>query len=153
MDMHDTLYLDPRDAAAASGGRVLLRTHTSPVQVRVMREGPPPHRVVIPGIVYRNDPFDPSHAPAFTQLEGLAVDVWIVVSGTTGTMIPACYHTGAGRVRISHARCFLAPGKRDTPPCSGRCLARIGCVGLSRWVWISYWNRNHENWVPPAGRS
>lgn len=68
LDMHDTLYL------AGDGERLLLRTHTSPVQVRVMRAGPPPYRVIIPGIAYRNDPFDASHAPAFAQVEGLAVD-------------------------------------------------------------------------------
>lgn len=55
-------------------GRLLLRTHTSPVQIRVMQAGPPPYRVVIPGMVYRNDPWDASHAPAFAQIEGLAVD-------------------------------------------------------------------------------
>ena len=53
---------------------MLLRTHTSPVQIRVMQSGPPPYRVVIPGMVYRNDPWDASHAPAFAQIEGLAVD-------------------------------------------------------------------------------
>ncbi len=74
MDMHDTLYLDPEGSTPGAGGKLLLRTHTSPVQIRVMRSGPPPYRVVIPGTVYRNDPFDPSHAPAFTQIEGLAVD-------------------------------------------------------------------------------
>ncbi len=76
MDMHDTLYLaGPRGQAAEEGGhRLLLRTHTSPVQIRVMQDGPPPYRVVMPGMVYRNDPFDPSHAPAFAQIEGLAVD-------------------------------------------------------------------------------
>ncbi len=76
MDMHDTLYLAaPRGEAAEEGGhRLLLRTHTSPVQIRVMQDGPPPYRVVMPGMVYRNDPFDPSHAPAFAQIEGLAVD-------------------------------------------------------------------------------
>jgi phenylalanyl-tRNA synthetase alpha chain len=74
MDMHDTLYLDPAGQPPGPGGRLLLRTHTSPVQIRVMRSGPPPYRVVIPGTVYRNDAFDPSHAPAFTQIEGLAVD-------------------------------------------------------------------------------
>jgi phenylalanyl-tRNA synthetase alpha chain len=70
MDMHDTLYL------TEGGGpeRMLLRTHTSPVQIRVMQAGPPPYRVVIPGMVYRNDPWDASHAPAFAQIEGLAVD-------------------------------------------------------------------------------
>jgi phenylalanyl-tRNA synthetase alpha chain len=72
MDMHDTLYLD--QGKDAPDERLLLRTHTSPVQIRVMRSGPPPYRVVIPGMVYRNDPFDPSHAPAFSQIEGLAVD-------------------------------------------------------------------------------
>ncbi len=72
MDMHDTLYLAGQDAAP--GERLLLRTHTSPVQIRVMQAGPPPYRVVIPGTVYRKDPFDASHAPAFSQIEGLAVD-------------------------------------------------------------------------------
>jgi phenylalanyl-tRNA synthetase alpha chain len=80
MDMHDTLYLttEGRGGGGAAGerdeGRVLLRTHTSPVQIRVMQAGPPPYRVVIPGMVYRNDPWDASHAPAFAQIEGLAVD-------------------------------------------------------------------------------
>ncbi|HEU5304641.1 MAG TPA: phenylalanine--tRNA ligase subunit alpha [Gemmatimonadales bacterium] len=74
MDMHDTLYLDAVPVQGEQGGRLLLRTHTSPVQIRAMLESPPPVRVVIPGIVYRNDPFDPSHAPAFSQIEGLAVD-------------------------------------------------------------------------------
>ena len=64
-DMHDTFYL-------ADG--VVLRTHTSPVQAHVMEAFQPPVRVVVPGMVYRRDPFDASHAPAFAQLEGLAVD-------------------------------------------------------------------------------
>jgi phenylalanyl-tRNA synthetase alpha chain len=78
LDMHDTLYLSGgrEDGQTGSGdeGRLLLRTHTSPVQIRVMQAGPPPYRVVIPGMVYRNDPWDASHAPAFAQIEGLAVD-------------------------------------------------------------------------------
>ncbi|MDE2662530.1 MAG: phenylalanine--tRNA ligase subunit alpha [Gemmatimonadota bacterium] len=64
-DMMDTFYLD-RD--------VVLRTHTSPVQARVMEAFRPPVRVVVPGLAYRRDSFDPSHAPAFEQIEGLAVD-------------------------------------------------------------------------------
>ena len=64
-DAHDTFYL--RDG-------VVLRTHTSPVQARIMEMYPPPVRVVVPGMVYRRDPYDASHAPAFDQLEGLAVD-------------------------------------------------------------------------------
>jgi phenylalanyl-tRNA synthetase alpha chain len=74
MDMHDTLYLDLPEVPGDHGGRLLMRTHTSPVQIRTLLESGPPVRVVIPGLAYRNDPFDASHAPAFTQLEGLAVD-------------------------------------------------------------------------------
>jgi phenylalanyl-tRNA synthetase alpha chain len=65
MDLHDTLYL--RDD-------VLLRTHTSPVQVRTLQRYGPPVRVLVPGNVYRRDFFDASHAPMFAQVEGLSVD-------------------------------------------------------------------------------
>jgi phenylalanyl-tRNA synthetase alpha chain len=86
MDMHDTLYLDTGGPEPEPGGRVLLRTHTSPVQVRTMRAGPPPYRVVIPGMVYRKDTFDASHAPAFAQIEGLAVDEGIGFVDLKGTL-------------------------------------------------------------------
>jgi len=65
LDAQDSFYL---------GGDMLLRTHTSPVQVRTLEQYPPPVRVVIPGQVYRRDPFDASHAPVFEQIEGLVVD-------------------------------------------------------------------------------
>jgi phenylalanyl-tRNA synthetase alpha chain len=74
MDMHDTLYLDAPPVEGEPAGRLLLRTHTSPVQIRTLLASPPPVRVVIPGMVYRNDAFDASHSPAFSQIEGLAVD-------------------------------------------------------------------------------
>ncbi len=65
LDVHDTLYLE---------GGSLLRTHTSPVQVRTLQRYVPPVRVLVPGNVYRRDVFDASHAPMFAQIEGLAVD-------------------------------------------------------------------------------
>src|SRR5258706_10612775 len=65
LDAQDSFYL---------GGDILLRTHTSPVQIRTLEHYPPPVRVVIPGQVYRRDPFDASHSPVFQQIEGLAVD-------------------------------------------------------------------------------
>jgi phenylalanyl-tRNA synthetase alpha chain len=65
MDMHDTLYLNDE---------VLLRTHTSPVQVRTLQQYPPPIRILAPGNAYRRDFFDASHAPMFAQIEGLAID-------------------------------------------------------------------------------
>ena len=64
-DEHDTFYLAPG---------TLLRTHTSPMQARVMEQYEPPIRIVVPGLVYRRDAFDPSHSPVFEQIEGLAVD-------------------------------------------------------------------------------
>ena len=65
LDAHDTLYLE---------GEGLLRTHTSPVQIRTLQRYEPPIRVLIPGYAYRRDFFDASHAPAFMQIEGLCVD-------------------------------------------------------------------------------
>jgi len=65
LDAHDTLYL---------AGEGLLRTHTSPVQIRTLQKYEPPIRVLIPGYAYRRDFFDASHAPAFMQIEGLSVD-------------------------------------------------------------------------------
>ena len=58
MDMHDTLYLAAPELPGDQGGRLLLRTHTTPVQIRTLLESSPPVRVVIPGLVYSNDPFD-----------------------------------------------------------------------------------------------
>jgi phenylalanyl-tRNA synthetase alpha chain len=65
LDMHDTLYL---------GENVMLRTHTSPVQIRTMQKFKPPIRILSPGNAYRRDFFDASHAPMFAQIEGLAID-------------------------------------------------------------------------------
>jgi phenylalanyl-tRNA synthetase alpha chain len=64
-DMQDTFFLGPG---------VVLRTHTSPMQARTMEQYNPPIRILVPGQVYRRDPFDPSHAPVFEQIEGLVVD-------------------------------------------------------------------------------
>ncbi len=64
-DMHDTFYVE---------GGALLRTHTSPVQIRVMQSRKPPIRIIAPGRVYRNETPDASHGAEFYQLEGLYVD-------------------------------------------------------------------------------
>jgi phenylalanyl-tRNA synthetase alpha chain len=78
-DMHDTFYLD-------SGTDHLLRTHTSPVQIRVMREARPPLRVVIPGTVYRRDDPDATHSPVFQQFEGLMVDADVSFADLKGVL-------------------------------------------------------------------
>lgn len=75
--MHDTFYLED--------GR-LLRTHTSPVQVRVMRAGPPPYRIIAPGRVFRSDS-DQTHTPQFHQVEGLLVDEGVSFADLKGILL------------------------------------------------------------------
>jgi len=76
--MHDTFYFNPE---------LLLRTHTSPVQVRVMETTKPPIRIICPGRVYRVDPPDPSHLPMFHQVEGLVVDENVSFADLKGTVV------------------------------------------------------------------
>ncbi|HQQ77908.1 MAG TPA: phenylalanine--tRNA ligase subunit alpha [Thermoanaerobaculia bacterium] len=66
--------------------RLLLRTHTSPVQIRTMRSQKPPIRIVIPGRVYRKDDIDPRHSPVFHQMEGLTVGEGITFADLKGTL-------------------------------------------------------------------
>jgi phenylalanyl-tRNA synthetase alpha chain len=68
-EMHDTFYFNPKP----DGSRLLLRTHTSPVQIRTMLAKKPPIRVIIPGRTYRSDS-DQTHTPMFHQVEGLVID-------------------------------------------------------------------------------
>ncbi|MCL6481123.1 MAG: phenylalanine--tRNA ligase subunit alpha [Firmicutes bacterium] len=80
-DMWDTLYVEtPRP------GELLLRTHTSPMQIRWMEEHQPPVRIIVPGKVYRHDNPDATHAFAFYQVEGLAVDTDITFCDFRGVM-------------------------------------------------------------------
>lgn len=89
-DEQDTLYL--------KGGH-LLRSHTSPVQVRTLERYRPPIRVLAPGMVYRRDSYDATHTPAFMQLEGLAVDEGISFVDLKATL-------------AEFARRFWGPGTR-----------------------------------------
>jgi phenylalanyl-tRNA synthetase alpha chain len=75
-DMQDTFYV---------GGEILLRTHTSPVQIRTMERQKPPVRIICPGRVYRRDA-DITHSPVFHQVEGLAVDRGISMADLKGTL-------------------------------------------------------------------
>jgi len=78
----DTMYLDYGEP----GDEMLLRTQTSPVQVRWMEEHQPPVYVVVPGKVYRQETTDATHLPVFHQIEGLAVDETIRFSDLKGTL-------------------------------------------------------------------
>jgi phenylalanyl-tRNA synthetase alpha chain len=94
----DTFYVDPETLRAdlripANGDElppgpedVVLRTHTSPMQVRSMESQPPPIFIVVPGRCYRSDPFDATHSPIFHQVEGLAVGSDITLADLKGTL-------------------------------------------------------------------
>src|SRR5215471_16047708 len=84
-DTQDTLFIADQERKPARD-RLLLRTHTSPVQIRTMETMAPPVRIVIPGKVHRNDPLDATHSPVFHQVEGLAVDTNITFCDLKGTL-------------------------------------------------------------------
>jgi phenylalanyl-tRNA synthetase alpha chain len=76
-DMQDTFYV---------ADEILLRTHTSPMQIRTMERQKPPVRIIVPGRVYRRDALDQTHSPVFHQVEGLAVDRDISMGDLRGTL-------------------------------------------------------------------
>jgi phenylalanyl-tRNA synthetase alpha chain len=82
----DTFYLA---AGAADGGRKLLRTHTSPVQIRTMRTQKPPIRIIVPGRTFRSD-HDATHSPMFHQVEGLVIDRNVHMGHLKGCLIEFC---------------------------------------------------------------
>ena len=84
-DTQDTLFIAGQESKRLRD-RLLLRTHTSPVQIRTMEKMKPPVRVVCPGKVHRNDAPDATHSPIFHQVEGLAVDTNITFCDLKGTL-------------------------------------------------------------------
>ena len=99
-DMQDTFYVDEASLGPSAGeGSILLRTHTSPIQIRAMkRAGAPPVRVVAPGRVYRSD-YDQTHSPMFHQVEGFCVGEGITFADLKGTL-------------AAFARAFFGPDTR-----------------------------------------
>jgi phenylalanyl-tRNA synthetase alpha chain len=84
-DSQDTFYLVQPSNQTQQAPR-LLRTHTSSVQIRVMKSQPPPVRIIVPGRVYRRDNADATHNPTFQQIEGLYVDKGVTVGDLMGTV-------------------------------------------------------------------
>ena len=82
---HDTFYLNPDE----TGARPVLRTHTSPVQIRTMLNTPPPIRIIVPGRTYRSD-HDATHSPMFHQCEGLVIGEGIHMGHLKGCLIDFC---------------------------------------------------------------
>jgi phenylalanyl-tRNA synthetase alpha chain len=143
-DMQDTFYVDDASLGRIGGeGAVLLRTHTSPIQIRAMkRAGSPPIRVVAPGRVYRSD-YDQTHTPMFHQVEGICVGPGITfadLKGTLGAFGRAYFGPDTEtRFRPSYFP-FVEPGAEADYSCSicggsGSCSgARCGTCKGTGWL-------------------
>jgi phenylalanyl-tRNA synthetase alpha chain len=105
-DTQDTLFIAGQQGRPQRD-RLLLRTHTSPVQIRTMEKMRPPVRIVIPGTVHRNDPPDASHSPMFHQIEGLAVDTNITFGDLKGTLDHAMKEFFGSSVKTSFRPSFF----------------------------------------------
>ena len=144
MDMQDTLYLE---------GRALLRTHTSPVQVRTLQAYPPPIRILAPGNVYRRDFFDASHAPMFAQVEGMAVDEGITFADLKATLTHfANRFFGATKTRFRPSYFpFTEPSAEMDVQC-GVCHG-AGCSACKGTGWIEILGSGlmHPNVLRAAG--
>ena len=125
----DTLYI--------AGAPTLLRTHTSPVQIRAMKQQPPPIYVIAPGRTYRRDAFDASHSPMFHQVEGLAVDRGITFADLKGTLDTFAREVFDAklptRFRPSYFPFTEPSAEMDVacPSCEG-----AGCAACGRSGWI-----------------
>ena len=119
-DMQDTFYLQ---------GDLLLRTHTSPVQIRHLEQNPPPVRIVAPGRVYRRDAVDATHSPVFHQVEVLAIDEGLDFSHLRGTVmafLKAFFGDLPVRFRASYFP-FTEPSAEVDVQWRGRWLEVMGC--------------------------
>ena len=99
-DMQDTLYV-------AGADDVLLRTHTSPVQIRAMRAMRPPLRIVVPGTVYRRDDADATHSPMFQQIEGLWVDERVTFADLKGVLVHFLQRLFGARIPVRFRPSFF----------------------------------------------
>ena len=119
-DMQDTFYLNDN---------LLLRTHTSPVQIRFLENNPPPVRIIAPGRVYRRDAVDATHSPVFNQVEVLCIDEEINFShlrGTVLTFLKAFFGDLPVRFRASYFP-FTEPSAEVDVKWKGKWLEVMGC--------------------------
>lgn len=145
-DMWSTLWIDHTDEM---GNRnMLLRTHTSPMQIRIMEKRQPPLRVVMPGRVYRYEATDATHEWMFYQIEGLAVDTGITMADLKGTLFEFIRRL-FGAERKARFRCdyfpFVEPGVEvamDCFACKGEGCRLCGGTG---WIEILGAGMVHPN--------
>ena len=139
MEAHDTLYLS---------ADTLLRTHTSPVQVRTLQSYSPPIRILCPGNVYRRDFFDATHAPSFMQIEGLCIDEGVSFVDLKATLSEFArrFYSGSSKVRLRPSFFpFVEPGAEMDVEVD------LGDGHGPRWVEILGCGMVHPNVLDAAG--
>ena len=135
-DTQDTLFVAGQEAKPQRE-RLLLRTHTSPVQIRAMEKQPPPIRIVVPGKVHRHDTPDASHSPIFHQIEGLAVDTNITFCDLKGTLDHAMKEMFGSSVRTRFYPSFFpfTEPSADVQISCFKCGGK-GCALCKKSGWI-----------------
>ncbi len=135
-DTQDTLFIADQQTKAQRD-RLVLRTHTSPVQIRAMEKMRPPVRVICPGKVHRNDAMDATHSPVFHQIEGLCVDTNITFGDLKGTLDHAMKAMFGSSVKTAFRPSFFpftepsAEVMISCPFCGGK-----GCRPCKQSGWI-----------------
>lgn len=148
-DMHDTFFVD-------AGADALLRTHTSPVQTRTMRERTPPLRIVAPGTCYRRDDPDPTHSPMFQQLEGFMVDEHVSFANLKGVLVHFLQRLYGADTRVRFRPSFFPftePSAEVDFSCF-RCGGQGGACRLCKgtgWVEILGCGMIHPNVLKSVG--
>ena len=144
-DMFDTFWIDNSEADEKAR---LLRTHTSPMQIRVMEKEQPPIRVIVPGRTYRYEATDATHESMFYQVEGLAVDKNITLADLKGTLFEFC-RLLFGEQRKVRFRCDYFPFVEPGVEVAIECLAchGTGCrlCGHGGWLEILGAGMVHPN--------
>ena len=163
-DTQDTLVVAGQEGKPLRE-RLLMRTHTSPVQIRSMVANPPPLRLVIPGKVHRNDESDATHSPIFHQVEGLCVDRGITFSDLKGTLDHAMKAFFGSAVKTRFFPSFFpftepsADVQISCPFCGGagcrKCkhsgwIELLGCGMVDPAVFAAVDQRRIENGLEPA---
>ena len=131
--MHDTFFTD---------NGLLLRTHTSPVQIRVMNNGIPPFRVIAPGRVYRCDDIDATHSPMFHQVEGLLVDEHVTFAQLKGLLQDFLNHFFADDVKLRFRPSYFP----FTEP-----SAEVDMMGSNGWLELLGCGMVHPNVLENVG--
>ena len=143
--MHDTLYLD---------NGMLLRTHTSPAQIRAMETLEPPLRIICPGRVYRKDDVDASHSPMFHQVEGLVVAEDIAFADLKGTVVDFVHRFFEQDIGVRFRPSYF-PFTEPSAEVDVRCVhcGGVGCrsCGYTGWLEVMGCGMVHPNVLANMG--